>query len=102
MERIELYRQQVATVGKHYSDLSRDLIHRLEENDRLMQQKLFFETSLPGMSRSVEDVMSRGEHNNASQGEEHMSHNQSPWGRSGVVQSESAGDHDVGVETRDA
>ena len=101
MERIELYRQQVATVGKHYSDLSRDLIHRLEENDRLMQQKLVFEASIPGMY-GVEDVMNRGEHNNASQGEEHMSHNQSPWGRSGVVQSENAGDHDVGVETRDA
>lgn len=48
-ERIELYRRQVAAVQKHHADLSRDLIHRLEENDRRVQQRLCFESLTSGM-----------------------------------------------------
>lgn len=39
-ERIELYRQQMQSVRKQHSDLCQDLIRRLEENDRRIQERL--------------------------------------------------------------
>lgn len=39
-ERIELYRQQMQAVRKQHSDLCQDLIRRLEENDKRIQERL--------------------------------------------------------------
>lgn len=37
-ERIELYRQQMQSVKKQHSNLCQDLIRRLEENNRRIQE----------------------------------------------------------------
>lgn len=39
-DRIELYRQQIQSVREQHSDLCQDLIRRLEENDRRIQERL--------------------------------------------------------------
>ncbi|XHF98374.1 hypothetical protein AWENTII_001927 [Aspergillus wentii] len=39
-QRIELYRQQMITVKQHHAGLCRDLIRRLEENDKRIQEKV--------------------------------------------------------------
>lgn len=39
-DRIELHRQQIQSVREQHSDLCQDLIRRLEENDRRIQERL--------------------------------------------------------------
>lgn len=72
-ERVELHRQQMAAVQKHHSDLSRDLIHRLKENDKRIQQRLSFPMLERGLKERkklesrVSEMLRR--HNNAFQDE---------------------------------
>lgn len=38
-QRIELYRQQMASVRQQHEDICRDIIHQLEENDKRIQER---------------------------------------------------------------